>query len=83
MDAISYTAARANLAKTMERVCNDHSPVIITRKSETPVVMVSLEDYQAMQETAYLLRSPANARHLLESIAELEAGRGTERDLME
>ncbi|WP_394166911.1 type II toxin-antitoxin system Phd/YefM family antitoxin [Neptunomonas phycophila] len=83
MDAISYTAARANLAKTMERVCNDHSPVIITRKSETPVVMVSLEDYQAMQETAYLLRSPANARHLLESIAELEAGKGTERDLVE
>lgn len=83
MDAISYTAARANLAKTMERVCNDHSPVIITRKSEAPVVMVSLEDYQAMEETAYLLRSPANARHLLESIAELEAGKGTERDLME
>ena len=83
MDAISYTAARANLAKTMERVCNDHSPVIITRKSETPVVMVSLEDYQAMQEAAYLFRSPANGRHLLESIAELEAGKGTERDLME
>jgi antitoxin YefM len=83
MDAISYTAARANLAKTMERVCNDHSPVIITRKSEAPVVMVSLEDYQAMEETAYLLRSPANARHLLESIAELEAGKGTERDLIE
>lgn len=83
MDAISYTAARANLAKTMERVCNDHSPVIITRKSEAPVVMLSLEDYQSMEETAYLLRSPANARHLLESIAELEAGNGTERDLME
>ena len=83
MDAISYTAARANLAKTMERVCNDHSPVIITRKSETPVVMVSLEDYQAMEETAYLLRSPANARHLLESIAELEAGKGSERELTE
>ena len=83
MDAISYTAARANLAKTMERVCNDHSPVIITRKSEAPVVMVSLEDYQAMEETAYLLRTPANARHLLESIAELEAGKGSERDLIE
>jgi len=83
MDAISYTAARANLAKTMEKVCNDHSPVIITRKSETPVVMVSLEDYQAMEETAYLLRSPANARHRLESNAELEAGKGTQRDLIE
>jgi antitoxin YefM len=80
---MSYTAARANLAKTMEKVCNDHAPVIITRKSEAPVVMVSLEDYQAMEETAYLLRSPANARHLLESIAELEVGKGSERDLLE
>ena len=83
MNAISYTAARANLAKTMEKVCNDHDPVIITRKRESPVVMISLEDYQAMEETAYLLRSPANAVRLLESIAELEAGKGTERDLIE
>lgn len=83
MDAISYTAARANLAKTMEKVCNDHAPVIITRKNESPVVMISLEDYQAIEETAYLLRSPANARRLLESIAELETGRGTKRDLVE
>ena len=74
MDAISYSAARANLAKTMQKVCNDHAPIIITRKSEQPVVMISLEDYNAMQETTYLLRSPANARNLLESIAELEAG---------
>ena len=65
------------------KVCNDHDPVIITRKRESPVVMLSLEDYQSMEETAYLLRSPANARHLLESIAELEAGKGTERELIE
>jgi antitoxin YefM len=83
MDAISYTAARANLAKTMEKVCNDHTPIIITRKRESAVVMISLEDYQAMEETAYLLRSPANARHLLEAIAELEAGKGLERELVE
>ena len=83
VDAISYTAARANLAKTMEKVCNDHEPVIITRKRESPVVMISLEDFQAMEETTYLLRSPANARRLLESIAELEAGKGTERELIE
>lgn len=83
MDAISYTSARANLAKTMEKVCNDHAPIVITRKSEAPVVMLSLEDYQAMEETAYLLRSPANARRLLESIAELEAGKGSEQELLE
>ena len=81
MDAISYTTARANLSKTMQNVCNDHAPVIITRKSESPVVMISLEDFRAMEETTYLLRSPANARHLLESIAELEAGHGVEHDL--
>jgi antitoxin YefM len=83
MDAISYTAARANLAKTMEKVCNDHDPVIITRKRESPVVMISLEDYRSMEETTYLLRSPTNARQLLESMAELEAGKGVERELIE
>ena len=83
MDAISYTAVRANLSKTMEQVCNDHAPIIITRKRESAVVMLSLEDYQAMEETAYLLRSPANARNLLESIAALEDGKGVERELSE
>jgi len=83
MEAISYTAVRANLSKTMEKVCADHAPVIITRKNEAAVVMMSLEDYQAMEETTYLLRSPANARHLLASIAELEAGNGLEKELFE
>ncbi len=83
MDAISYTTARATLSSTMAKVCNDHVPVIITRKSEAPVVMMSLEDYEAMEETTYLLRSPENARRLLESIAELESGKGTTRALME
>ena len=57
--------------------------MIITRKRESPVVMISLEDFQAMEETAYLLRSPANARRLLESIAELESGNGVERELVD
>jgi antitoxin YefM len=83
MDAITYTHARSHLAKTMQKVCDDHAPVIITRKNERSVVMISLKDYQALEETAYLLRSLRNARRLLESIAELEAGRRTERTLLE
>jgi antitoxin YefM len=67
----------------MERVCDDHAPVIITRKNQRSVVLLSLEDYQALEETAYLLRSPKNARRLLESITELESGGGAERELVE
>lgn len=83
MDAITYTYARSNLVKTMGKVCDDHSPVIITRQNQRAVVMIALEDYQALEETAYLLRSPKNARRLLESIAELESGGGTEQALVE
>jgi antitoxin YefM len=67
----------------MEKVCDDHAPVIITRKNQRSVVLLSLEDYQALEETAYLLRSPKNARRLLESLAELDSGGGTERELVE
>jgi antitoxin YefM len=81
MDAITYSSARANLASTMDRVCNDHDPLIITRNGEQSVVMLSLEDYKALEETAYLLRSPANARRLLNAMAQLSAGKGTEREL--
>ncbi|MFC6841841.1 type II toxin-antitoxin system Phd/YefM family antitoxin [Xanthomonas theicola] len=80
MDTITYTAARASLADTMDRVINDHEPVIITRNSQQSVVMLSLEDYKAMEETAYLLRSPKNAQRLLRSIAQLEAGNGQVRE---
>jgi antitoxin YefM len=83
MDAITYSSARANLASTMDRVCSDHEPLIITRTGEKAVVMLSLEDYKALEETAYLLRSPANARRLLSSMAQLNAGKGTLRELAE
>ena len=76
MDAITYTSARENLASTMDRVCNDHSPVIITRNRDQSVVMLSLEDFKALEETAYLLRSPVNAKRLLDSIDALEKGKG-------
>jgi antitoxin YefM len=67
----------------MDKVCDDHTPIIITRKNQRSVVIISLEDYESLEETAYLLRSPRNARRLLESIAELESGGGTERELIE
>lgn len=72
MKSLSYTAASRNLAKTMAQVCEDHSPVLITRKGESAVVMISLEDYQRFEETAYLLRSPKNTQRLMTSIASLE-----------
>ena len=83
MSAITYTEARANLASTIKRVCQDHNPIIITRKRENSVVMMSLEDYESLTETSYLLRSPKNARRLLNSIKELKEGRGRERSLLE
>jgi antitoxin YefM len=83
MKAMTYTAARQNLAKTIEKVCRDHAPVVVTRKTSDSVVIMSLEDYEALEETAYLLRSPKNTRRLIESIVQLENGKGTERQLIE
>lgn len=83
MDAISYSTARANLAATMNRVCEDHEPLIITRNGQQSVVMLSLEDFTALEETSYLLRSPANAKRLMTAMEQLTAGKGTERKLAE
>ena len=83
MESISYTSARSNLAKTMEKVCDDHAPVVITRKGEGAVVMISMADYQSLEETAYLLRSPKNTRRLIQAVAELESGEGKRRKLVE
>jgi len=79
MDAITYSAARANLASTMDRVCNDHETLIITRNGEQSVVMLSLEDFKALEETAYLLRNPTNAKRLLAAAGQLNAGKGVVR----
>ncbi|MCP5106709.1 MAG: type II toxin-antitoxin system prevent-host-death family antitoxin [bacterium] len=83
MDTISYTTARKNLAKTMEKVCHDHNPVVITRQTAEAVVLLSLEDYHAMEETAYLLRSSKNAARLAQAIEEIETGKAKERSLLE
>jgi antitoxin YefM len=67
----------------MDRVCNDHEPLIITRNGQQSVVMLSLEDFTALEETAYLLRSPANAKRLMSAMEQLNAGKGSERKLSE
>jgi antitoxin YefM len=82
MNAITYSEARAELATTIKRVCRDRSPVIITRKREDAVVMMSLADYESLNETAYLLRNPRNAKRLLHSIKQLDAGKGKARLLV-
>ena len=83
MKSKTYTEAREKLSEMIEKVCEDHDPLIITKRRDKAVVMVSLEDYESMEETAYLLRSPRNTQKLLESIKELEQGKGTERKLIE
>ena len=79
MKSITYTAARENLASTINRVCEDQAPVVITRNRDQAVVMLSLAEYESLQETAYLLRSPANAKRLLSSIDSLNRGKGIKR----
>ena len=83
MKTMTYTESRANYAEVLDSVVNDREEIVITRAGHEPAVIVSLEDYQALKETAYLLRSPANTRHLLAAIDELESGNGIERELME
>jgi len=82
MDAISYTNARNNLAKTMDRVNENHEPIVITRQNGSPAVLMSLEDFNAWEETAYLLRSPANAKRLNDAIAAINSGNTKERALL-
>lgn len=79
MNAISYTAARENLASTMDRVCEDHAPIIITRNRDQAVVMMSLQDFESLEETAYLLRNPKNAKRIMSAFEQLHAGKGLER----
>lgn len=83
MKSKTYTEAREKLSDIIEKVCEDHDPLIITKRRDKAVVMMSLEDYESLKETSYLLRSPSNARRLLESIKELEEGRGTEKVLLD
>ena len=83
MHMLSFSDARANLKSAMDRVVADKAPLAITRQRAEGVVMISQSEWDSIQETLYLLQSPANARALLESIADLDAGKGEEHELIE
>ncbi len=80
MKTMTYSESRARYAEVLNAVTDDREEIVITRAGHEPVVIVSLENYESLKETAYLLRSPANARRLLASIEELENGGGTVRE---
>ncbi len=83
MNTISYSAFRTHLANILDKVNDDHKPILITRQNGKPAVVMSLEDYQAYEETAYLMASPKNAQRLTQAIAEVEAGRTVQNELIE
>ncbi|KFX20124.1 YoeB-YefM toxin-antitoxin system antitoxin YefM [Pectobacterium betavasculorum] len=83
MRTISYSEARQNLSATMMKTVEDRAPILITRQNGEACVLMSLEEYNSLEETAYLLRSPANAKRLMNSIESLKAGNGEEIDIIE
>ena len=83
MKTLTYSESRAHYAETLDAVVDDREEVVITRAGHEPVVIVALSEYESLKESAYLLRSPENARRLLASIDRLEHGGGIKRDLLE
>jgi antitoxin YefM len=83
MDTMSYTAFRNDLASVLDKVNDDHKPVLITRQNGKPAVVISLEDFQAYEETAYLMASPKNAARLNDAINQVAAGKAMQRGLIE
>lgn len=83
MDTVTYTHFRSHLAKVLDRVNDDHVPVLITRQNGKPAIVMSVEDFKSYEETAYLMASPRNAQRLNESIAEVERGEGAEHGLLD
>lgn len=83
MQTISFSQMRQNLATAIDTVVSNHSPIIITRQNKEPVVMISLNDYRSIEETVYLMQSMTNATRLNSAIAQLEAGKGNTKELIE
>ena len=83
MRAVSYSEARQNLSTTMIQTVEDRAPVLITRQNGESCVLMSLDEYNSLEETAYLMRSPNNARRLMDSVESLKEGFGVTRDMIE
>jgi antitoxin YefM len=83
MDAVNYSTFRTKLASLIDKVNDDHKPLLVTRQKGKPAVLISLEDFQAYEETAYLMANPANARALIESIDQVHNGQVVEHGLVE
>ncbi len=83
MKTMSYTESRARYAEVLDSVIDDREEIVITRAGHEPVVIVSLADFESLRETAYLMRSPANARRLLDAMERLESRDGQVRDLLD
>ena len=83
MKAITYSHTRQHLAEIMNKVTDDRTPILITRQTGQPVVMMSLQDFNALEETANLMRSPKNAKRLMESIEQLAVQGGTTKELLD
>ena len=83
MEAVTYTQVRQNFASVMDKVCDDHTAIIITRQNRAPVVMISLEDYNGIEETLYLMRSPKNYARLMSSARNVSKKKVKQRALIE
>ncbi|UEM20623.1 type II toxin-antitoxin system prevent-host-death family antitoxin [Skermanella mucosa] len=83
MGHVSYTELRQNLARYMDEVCDSNAPLVVTRQNARPVVMISQDEYESMAATLHLIKSPRNALRLIESMEDAEAGRVSERGLIE
>ena len=83
MDHVSYTELRQNLKQHLDKVCEDRAPLVVTRRNGEAVVVLSLGEYEALEETLHLLGNPANTERLLKSIGQAEAGKLVEHDIIE
>ncbi|MGK7953310.1 MAG: type II toxin-antitoxin system Phd/YefM family antitoxin [Xenococcaceae cyanobacterium] len=83
MEIINFSEARNNFKTVLDRVANDKDCTIIVRRDAEDAVLMSKSHYDSLMETFYLLKSPANAKHLEEAIAEYRAGKTEEHDLID